>query len=215
MRLKVSNKEALLKIDSLIEKGFILIKEDRKKSNSIGQIDNWFEETARVLKAVFTDFAPIYKFLRPHYPEDLRPFEPEKTQWSRSQSGDIQPAVDTLLSYYDEIGKYDNSPLRFNSKKAAIWLYDICCQLEPESNEAEICRYMFKFAYGEYKEISQIHKFILGEDHNPKAKNGKTVLNALEGVNSKTKEIFGFTLFTKKKSVVALSIPAPFILGRP
>jgi hypothetical protein len=117
-----------------------------------------------------------------------------------------------LVEYYDYLVFQEKSPVRYLADKAEIWLYDLCCSLEPESNESELCRYMFNLGIGEWIETAVLHKAIVGEEYDPKTKNKNVVVNALDGINRKTNDAFSFPLLKKSKSVVALAIPSRFIL---
>lgn len=223
MRLKVSPKEALKRLDNAIKTGYALHADSMDLDGL--EIDSdfknapeylWFIKVERMLTSIFLDFAPVFRFVRVKSSSNLylpkRIFYPNQGQIEEKKP--VEQGIDVLLGYYDEILKEIRSPLRYIPEKAEIWLYDICCKLEPETNESELCKYMFKFGYGEYQEIAEIHKHILGEKYEPRTKSAKTVQNALNGINTKTNDLFGFALLSVRKSVVALSIPYQYILGK-
>lgn len=220
MRLKTSPKEALRKLDYLIEQGYLLEADiddssSRKTTEKPENSNAWFEKAEKILKEVFLDFAPVYGFLVIREPKECYyDNHPHPERVIMTIKGEVQRGLNVLLAYYDEISKDVLSPLRYIDEKAEIWLYDICCKLEPESNEADLCKYMFKFGFGEYREIAEAHKHIIGEEYGPRLKNAKTVPNAIDGINEKTNALFGFGLLSKKKSVLALSIPSRLIIGR-
>jgi hypothetical protein len=219
MRLKTSPKEALRELDNLIEIGYLLEADiadstTRKTTDKPKNSTDWFERAEGILREVFLDFAPVYRFLVVREPKG---FINEKLHPERiimTIKGEVQRGLTVLLEYYNEISKDDISPLRYIDEKAEIWLYDICCKLEPESNEADLCKFMFNFGFGEYREIAEAHNQIVGEEYSPRLKNAKTVPNAIDGINEKTNTLFGFGLLSKKKSVLALSIPSRLIVGK-
>lgn len=214
MRLKVSSKEALKVVDNLVAKGYKLSRDPyfAMVSDKDKLVEEWFDEARVALRHIFFDAVPLYRVLKCRAPKE-RSFSlylykkneipPEK---------DLEKALDVLVEYYDYFVSQDKSPVKYLAEKSEIWLYDFCCKLEPESNEAELCKYMFQFGIGAFQEMAEIHKHITGEEYDPKAKDKNVVVNALDGVNRKTNEIFKFPLFEKKKSVVALSIPSRLVL---
>lgn len=217
MRLKVSSKEALKIVDVLVAKGYELTRDPYFSVTSDEEkvVDKWFDEARKDLKQIFFDSVPIYRVLKcrkpkegVRYPVYLFPNKKEVVPIEVQ----LEDALDVLVGYYDYLVAQEKSPVRYLPDKAEIWLYDLCCSLVPESNESELCRYMFNLGIGEWAEISEIHKVIKGEEYDPKAKDKNAVLNALDGVNRKTKEAFDFQLLKKRKTVVALAIPTRFIL---
>lgn len=216
MRLKVSVKKALKVIDYLVEEGYKMTRAPYFTTSFADRdaaVDKWFDEASKVLNKVFLDAVPVYRVLKCRKPkENSFPFLYDNKQDVISPEKQLEGALDVLVGYYDYFVTQEKSPVRYLADKAEIWLYDLCCSLVPESNEAELCRYMFNLGIGEWAEMAEIHKAIKGEDYDAKVKDKSVVSNALDGINRKTKEAFDFSLLKKRKSVVALAIPSRFIL---
>lgn len=215
MRLKEPPKKALQVIDYLITIGFKAIRTGYFTPDKDKPYQTWFDKAEDYLKRVFLDFAPIYKVLKCENRKDRGYMSSLAGNAITSQVAEqMTKALDILVDYYNSLVNSHKSPVLYFPDKCEIWLYDICCSLVPESNESELCRYMFNLGIGEWVEIAEIHKTIVGEEYDPKAKNKNVVLNALDGVNIKTKDAFDFPLLKKRKSVVALAIPSRFILDQ-
>ena len=215
MRLKEPPKKALQIIDYLISIGFRAIRTGHFTPDKDKRYQTWFDKAKDYLSRVFLDFAPVYKVLKCENKEDIGYVSSfDRNRVSSEMAEQITQALDVLVEYYNVLADSNKSPVLYFPDKAEIWLYDICCSLVPESNESELCKYMFNLGIGEWVEMAKIFKNIVGEEYDPKAKNRNVVVNALDGVNRKTKDAFDFPLLKKRKSVVALAIPSRFILDR-
>lgn len=215
MRLKEPPKKALQIIDYLIQIGFKAIRSKEFTQDKDKPYQTWFDKARDYLSRVFLDFAPVYKVLKCEDRNDRGYMSSmDRNAVNPQMAEQMTKALDILVEYYNVLADSNKSPVMYFPDKAEIWLYDICCPLVPESNESELCKYMFNLGIGEWIEMAKIHKNIVGEEYDPKAKNRNIVVNALDGLNRKTKDAFDFPLLKKRKSVVALAIPSRFILDR-
>lgn len=214
MRLKVSPKKARQMIDLLIEKGYDISTRTSKDSIvSTRIVDDWFGLVDKGLNKIFPDAAPIYRVFRCQKSSDV--YVPDFIRKDdRSIKDDLEEALDVLLGYYDYFVSKEDCPVQYLKDTCQLWLNDSCCALDPNSNESELCAYMFNFGINEFVGIPEIYKVITGDKYIPKTKDSNLVKNAVEGVNKKTNKVFGFNLFTKRKNVVAIYIPSQLLFGR-
>ncbi|MFA6024728.1 MAG: hypothetical protein WC777_06055 [Candidatus Gracilibacteria bacterium] len=120
--------------------------------------------------------------------------------------------IDFLEARHQELIKEIKSPLQYLREKAKLVYFDAVCQLTPNSNEDELCDIMCDSSIGECKEMDEIYEYMKGKETGDFPSDWKkTVRNSIEGVNEKTKEKFGFPIFTIKKNAVSLVIPAELI----
>lgn len=120
----------------------------------------------------------------------------------------MQKTVETKLKnlqvLFFKIEESIKSPLFYIKERSTLCYYDFVCELQADTNEASLCEYIFKFSIGTKKEIADIYKHMMGEEFIKGDE--KVVQNALEGVNKKTQNHFGFSIFCKEKSVVYLQL---------
>lgn len=124
----------------------------------------------------------------------------------------VELCIDFFESIHLELVRELKSPLHYIPEKAKILYFDVICELVPNSNEAELCRFMFQRSIGEFREKMDAYDELTGERDSVHARGWqKKIDNAIEGVNKKTFERFGFRIFTIKKNTVALTLPAQVI----
>ncbi len=120
---------------------------------------------------------------------------------------DIPNKVRHLEKLYFKIEENIRSPLSYLKNCTTLCYYDFVCELKADTKESLLCEYMFNFSIGSKKEIIDIYCFIEGEKEENLLKFGsKKIINAMEGVNKKTKEFFGFSIFKKEKSIIYVSM---------
>lgn len=165
MRLKEPPKKALQVIDYLIKIGFKAIRTEHFIPDKDKPYQKWFDKAKDYLSRVFLDFAPVYKVLKCENKKKIgftSSIDPNNV--SPEMAEQIKQALDILVEYYNALVDSCKSPVLYFPDKAEIWLYDICCPLEPESNESELCKYMFNLGIGEWAEIAELHKTIVGQE---------------------------------------------------
>lgn len=230
MQLKVSPKYALQVIDDLIKKTrntILTIESSYKLKESMGIqpdvynaeyrgiLDEWYPDAVQRLESLIIDYAPIdsFKFPQLGISQAIKQVG-VNIHYSNILSAFIS-RIHVLQNFYKEISKNIKSSLCYLPDKTQIWFYDFCLQLKPETNESELCRFMFQFGIGEEKELAAIYAFLKGEDVDEIEKWGKnwsaTVKSAYESLNEKTKKRFGFPIYKKEKNVLLLEFPSRFI----
>lgn len=246
MRLKKSPKEAIRIIDKLIQGGIKIMdwirSEDwdqhknpivtsleeyhalRKATNKPTKLedleffsskcDEWSKACLKELKGIFLDVAPVYSF-RNASPTNINKEDPHGDYVALEAS--LESKLNVLVKYYDQVSSFIRSPLVYLPEKAQIWFYDFLVQLEPDSNEASLCSFMFDFGIGELKEFEDIYAHIKGESieesHSwPKGWRA-TLNNAYDGINKKTNKKLGFSVLSKSKNQLSVNFPNRFIKG--
>ncbi len=175
----------------------------------------WTDKTTRILNNINTDFAPIYSFSSAasskKYSTDIL-FSHNFVEKDRLVDT-LDAKIQVLVELYSDVKKLVVSPLMYLEDKCQIWFNDFVCQLKPETNESDLCRFMFQLGVGEWKDFSEIYEFIKGETFvNGLPKNCDAVVrNAYDGVNRQTHKSFGFNIFSKNKKVLCLSVPTRFL----
>lgn len=125
---------------------------------------------------------------------------------------ELDLSIDFLESKYQEVRALMRSPLQFIKKSAALVYFDAVCKLSLDSNEALLCDIMTDLSIGEQREMDEIFELMSNEEPENFPKEWKkTIKNAIEGVNTKTNETFGFPIFRIKKSTVSLVLPTDLI----
>ncbi|MCC7196848.1 hypothetical protein IT413_01480 [Candidatus Peregrinibacteria bacterium] len=217
MRLKVPPKEALKVIDQIIEKGFKVYSLSLKKGwmydPALYQLDSWYAESKKFLNDIFLDFTPIYAFSK-----DLEAYT------SLVDAGDLRQkrlqennklllnSLDLLSKYYDLLEKDSYSPLFYIPEKAQICFFTSISQLDPNSMQSDLCKYLFQSNFNQFHEKEDIFKAIFREDiRDFNADYSKKINTAMECINEKTIESFGFPIVKKRKTLLALTIPSRFL----
>ena len=180
------------------------------------QYDAWFKKTEEILNKIYEDFTPIYSFIHAEIktkPIGMFPDPPfERFDFIRAS---LKGKIPVLVSLYKEIQQNIKSPLIYLPEKAQICFYDFMCQLKPETNESDFCKFLFEASIGEWKEYSDAYAYITGENvenQDEWPKNWKKTINsAYDGINLKTNEAFGFPIIKKEKMLIGLQLPTRFI----
>ena len=177
--------------------------------------NKWYVDAKAKLKKIFLDFAPVNSFIIAE-----SSFKDEGSQFitrhehARIYIGAlIKAQMSVLTKFYDEIKKYLVCPLFYIQDQAKLCFFASVCSLEPDSNEDSLCRYLFgNFNFNEWVEMEDIYSDALGGNRDEYDKQDRAKMeNAAEGVNRKTKEAFGFSVFKKKKTLLALHLPTRFL----
>lgn len=166
----------------------------------------WFNVAENALKEIYKDFSPIYSFS--HVKFDINS-KAVGAYWNflRTEAM-LEAEIGILVDFYNDLKTLSKSPLNYLPDKAEIWFYDRVVELEPETKESYLCRFMFQFGIGEWKDFDEIYSSISGADHDQWPKNWKKqIINAFDGVNGKTNDMFNFPLFRKEKTVISLNLP--------
>jgi len=215
MRLKVSPKEALTKIDLLLEEGYELLIDCCRIAQGRGEmLDDWNHKTVVELGKIFMDFSPLYEFLK----VDKEAGEDESIQIKRivdadNGSQELRESLDVLNSYCQQLSAQLYTPLFYIPDKAQVCFFVSICTLEPDSNEDALCRYMFHHHnFHEWVEMEDIFASGFGGNREEYDKQDKVKIdNAYDGVNRKSNEAFDFPVFKKKKSLLCLNLPSRFL----
>lgn len=175
------------------------------------KFEGWMNKCIAVLKGIYLDSAPVCYFI--NYYTELQDVKYDVGFYRIERN--FEDKLTVLTQYYREVGDFVKSPLLYLEDKSQVWFNDFVVQLVPETNEAALCRYMFRFGIGEWREYAEIYEFIKGE----KARSGtnwpknwrKVVDSAYDGVNRKTKHRFNFPLIERGKMQLCLSLPSRFV----
>jgi len=231
----MSPKEALLKIDTLIESGDKLLqhmevenyyyhqeavlagmKERKKKRHCEDEFNEWLKEVKEVIQEIFQDYTPLHKFQEAFVYWKDTPYPLSGIFADTFGMIDfIKKKLKNLVEFYDRIEHFCKSPLMYIPDKALLCFYDFVIELVADTNEAELCRYMFQFDFGKEVPFGDIYDYIQGKELKKGESDKKDwltiVKSAYTGVNRKTNERFGFPIFTKDKRVLRLGIPNHFV----
>lgn len=176
----------------------------------------WVEKCEETLNEIFLDFIPVNIFFSKYTPADLKAISPDTIRFNKIIDS-IDNKVEVLTDFYLELQKNIKVPLIYLEDKSQIWFYDIVCQLKPNTNESELCGYMFEFGIGEWKNFDEIYAHLMGENVEnilnwPKNWKSK-IVSAYDGVNRKTNDIFNFNVFKKQanNSLLATNFPARLV----
>jgi len=108
----------------------------------IKNFSKWYNKACNDLDDIFQDFNPVFVFKK------------TKAVYDQSYTTKfpiilaimlLEKKLDILNNYYDEIAKHFKSPLVYLDDKAQIHFYNIMVQLEPDTNQSTLCKYMFQF----------------------------------------------------------------------
>ncbi len=219
MRLKVSPRIAIKKIDDLVRDGYYMINTADEQStlaidpyadlySNFEVFEKWTETVTKTLGEIFQDYIKTYNFQK-----IVDPILIARYSSGTLNLNDITKAFDLLAEYYNEISKLSQSPLFYVSEKAQICFLDSICQLEPDSNESNIVKFLFEnSSFGEWISYETIADNALGihnDEYDNKA--ATSISNAYDGINKKTKKQFGFSIVSKSKSLLSITIPARFL----
>ncbi|MFA7277444.1 MAG: hypothetical protein WC101_00450 [Candidatus Gracilibacteria bacterium] len=171
----------------------------------------WIERVKEALGNIYEDFAPLYQFL-------YAKIEYQKNTNSGAIYNDfvrvketLREQTNVLAGFYKDLRGDIRSPLFYIPEKNKVCFYDLVCQLQPDSNEAQLCKFLFQFSFGEFKEMEDAYVFMTGTDIGDE-KNWKTkITSAYDGINEKTNKQFGFPIIQKEKSTITLVFPSRFL----
>lgn len=237
LRLKMSPKEALLKIDQQVLKGVNLLKncapelenhavpyyesyvvdDDlalahgynlNKNFNRMRQeVNQWAANTSKLLESIFLDTTPLYIFRTAHMDSILEKELIEKR--AMFVIGEhLKNKLNVLKDFYASLLSYFRLPLLYLPENGTLCFYDFVCPIVGEGEKA-LCAFMFS------RDIGKVYDFIDIQHDMPRLKNDtgnncdRQIINAAEGVNKKTTERFGFGIFSvsKKEKTVVIKIP--------
>jgi len=180
-------------------------------------IDDWYDKTVKTLRAVFTDFAPVYSFWKAIENEKDGTKKDLFLLTSRCDPQDyarlLNAGLRILGEYYRQLSDQVFTPLFYIPNKAHLCFFASLCPLEPESNEDAVCRFLFKqYSYHEWVEMEDIFAGAFGGNKDEySGKDKAKIENAYDGVNGKTNEVFGFPVLKKRKTLIALNLPSRFL----
>ena len=211
MRLKVSPKEAIVKIDSLLVKGFLICQDVNVllTYDEMVKIENWYGEAVDSLKSIFLDFAPVFTFVQPTHADEGN----ISLETTARDLPSLIRCMEILNSYYKQLVEQVYTPLFYIPDKAQICFFASVCPLEPDSNEDAVCRFLFRqYNYHEWVEMEDIVVGAFGGNKDEYSTKDKAkVDNVYDGVNRKTNEAFGFHVLKKQKTLIALNLPSRFL----
>jgi len=237
MRLKVTPFEALKKINELVEKGYKIQKNElenirvekvdkvfkmglsKRNENEIDTdyhqaVFQWSNDSYNELKNIFKDFTILYDFhLRISNEKFLNLISNSEDSLILRAHKQFMIQMDILVSYYQDLSTLFKSPLGYDDKRNKLYYLDCHIQLESDSNEACLCKYMFEnYAIGDLVPYEKIYEYITGEvDTYNHKKDFNIVKNAFGGINKKTCDRWKFPIFSSKKMFLSLELPPKII----
>ena len=177
------------------------------------RFQEWRDRTETELTAIYMDFTPMYAF-RNSYGEYYAPqigiggIDRDYQEYVNTKR-EIEEKTNTLIGFYNALVDNIRSPLFYLNDRATICFYYFSCPLKADTNEAALCDFLFQRSMGEKMEMLDAYNHITGS-HNEtlNANERKTVTNAYDGINRKTKQSFGFPIVAKDKMTLRLTLPA-------
>jgi len=174
---------------------------------------DWLNRTETALQNIFMDFTPVYSYLNSygeHYtPKHITFGSDDGFQEFINTKREIQAKTNTLIGFYNMLVGNIRSPLFYLSDKDIICFYDLVCPLTASTNEAELCRCVFEHSIGEKVEMLDVYNHMQGEQEGSlNAEQRKTIANACDGVNRKTRDAFGFPILSKDGVTISLTLPS-------
>jgi len=175
--------------------------------NLIDNFREWNIKSESVLEEIFLDFWPIFRFKQSGL---------KKINKTDNLEFDIllllEDKLETLNDFYFEISKSFKNPILYLKDKAQIHFYDFMLQLEIDSNQALIFEYLYQFPFWEWKNYSDIYKYLTWEDFSENSREAQLLIkHALNWINTKTIDRFWFSLIKKNKLMLTLLIPSEFV----
>lgn len=174
----------------------------------------WSSRASTTLESIYIDYTPTYTFASEQPPSSvMTPSTNQKTAalwWRHYDSWECK--LDVLAKFYDDLRAFVRIPLMYLKEEAEICFYDLCLPLQLQSREALLCEYMFEQDFGRPIDCDDVRIFILGAANEGPL---KTVNNAANGVNEKTRKRFGFSIFSfsEKTNTIILKPPVTVILA--
>jgi hypothetical protein len=229
MRLKLPPFDVLKRINAVISLGAVFrslgeIMHDKyeiKKEPSPQDLDEWYGEnystwykdTLAILEECFEDSTPATMFKYPREMVHLEDVNAESKGHKPLSS--IQSRLNVLYDLYTMVQESVRTPLAYAKEAAVLSYFGIECGLTPETAEADLCRYMFKFSIGSWQEFEDVYDFMFANKQMKKTwEKGweKKIVYAYDGVNRKTNKTFGFPILKKDKNLlIALTLPSRFV----
>ena len=177
------------------------------------RFEKWRDKTEAELTAIYMDFTPMYAFRNSYgeyysSPIGIGGADRDFQEYVNTKR-EIEEKTNTLISFYNALVDNIRSPLFYLPEQDVICFYDFVCPLTTDTNEASLCRLMFEHSIGEKVEMLDVYNHILGEQENTlSSEQRKTVTNACEGINKKTRDAFGFPILAKDKVTIRLTLPS-------
>lgn len=222
MNLSIPSKKAVKIIDEFVNTGSELLSICRIQlihkcnqstigKDNVEKLEQWNTELLERLEHIFQDYTPVSyvsDIIEERYsiPKITGNFHQALSFRGKEMLEEVLPL---LRRYYSILSENTDSVLYFASKTSQICFLDMVCDIEPDSNQYMLIKYILETAsYGENIDFETIWREGFGENENTyDVKTQEKIKNAFEGINKKTLEIFGFSLFKKKKMFLNIIKP--------
>lgn len=175
----------------------------------------WVKKVEKSLKEIYEDFTPVYLFMHVKVEYSTQPYSGSILSQFAKIKETIRAQTNVLADFYKELLSDIKSPLFYIPEKSQICYYDFICQLQSDSNEAQLCAFLFQFSFGESKEMADGYAHMTGEsteESDSWPKNWKIQMKAAcDGINSKTKKLFGFPIIQRENLSIKLVFSSRFL----
>lgn len=172
---------------------------------------NWRSDTKEILEGIFMDFTPVHTFMDAmgEFYSQSFPFGERRSQDFINMTRQLDAKLEVLIGFYKSLSENIRSPLTYLTDQAKVCFYDFVCPLKTDSNEASLCAFMFQHSIGEKVEMIDVYNHMFGEQRTTLDTTGKNkIKNAVDGINRKTNEVFGFPIIAKDTTTISLTVPA-------
>ena len=174
------------------------------------QYGDWRDETKKILEDMFMDFIPVHTFMDATgewYYEQF-PSNGRRAEYI-NMTRNLDAKIAVLIGFYQTLAENIRSPLTYLPDQAKVCFYDFICPLKVDSNEASLCAFMFQHSIGEKVEMEDIFVGAFGGNTEEFCgKDTTKIKHAYDGINRKTNEVFGFSIFKKDGTTLCLTLPS-------
>lgn len=182
--------------------------------NYLEKRKEWGDEAVKALKMISGDYVRISQYYEAEGSYYKRPLPlnafpmmerkvEDKYEDFVNVRNNFQAKIKFLQELYLEIDKKIDEPLTYIPERNTICWHARVVELQSSSNQSALCEFMFQFPIGAKKEMAEILASMEGVSIDELTKfERQKVINAVNEVNKKTKEMFKFPIFRKDKMTV-------------
>jgi hypothetical protein len=168
----------------------------------VNQYSEWAKKTIKTLKKIYSDHIPIFKFK--YLKVDTSNLDPETGLYEN-----IKKRAEVLIELYDDLKNFSRSPLFYIPDEAKLCFYEIVIELKKDTNESQLCKFLFSKEIGKVFLIESICDFIFPSSMEKEKHDLRKIKNATDSINKKTRKYFGFQIITKLSKESELRVVLP------
>jgi hypothetical protein len=221
MKCKVPIRKALTLLDKRMEGGVDMLKEYSQSLSSIlgaskvseieKEIFIWHDENQELLESLFEGTEPLIRYMPIDYVDAFQHVTLSPPWFTSSNTPTISKRqflvkqLKVLADLYRELEQMCGTPLVYIDSKKQVRFMDKVCQLGTNNLGVYLVQYMFE----NHDFYEQVPVDTLLEKLETKA---SSLTNAVDSVNKRARDSFGFNIFSRPRGVVILIDETPIKL---